>query len=130
MGTYKTNWKLTETVMPEDFNRIEENIKENNKNHNDFKNEYDKTLKEQNKKIDNKPEKSDVVLKIPQRLPATTDLNTVVKGGNYIVVENTPNSPVSYGRLVVYQWDASVKWITQVLYSDITNEVYTRCSTN
>lgn len=130
MGTYKTNWKLTETVMPEDFNRIEENIKENNKNHNDFKTEYDKTLKEQNKKIDSKPEKSDVVLKIPQRLPATTDLNTVVKGGNYIVVENTPNSPVSYGRLVVYQWDASAKWITQVLYSDMRNEVYTRCSTN
>ncbi|WP_164690260.1 hypothetical protein [Paraclostridium sordellii] len=51
MGTYKTNWKLTETVMPEDFNRIEENIKENNKNHNDFKIEYDKTLKEQNKKL-------------------------------------------------------------------------------
>lgn len=130
MGTYKTNWKLTETVMPEDFNRIEENIKENNKNHNDFKIEYDKTLKEQNKKIDNKSEKSDVVLKIPQRLPAKTDLNTVVKGGNYVVVENTPNSPISCGRLVVYQWDASVKWITQVLYSDITNEVYTRCSTN
>ena len=130
MGTYKTNWQLTETVMPEDFNRIEENIKENNKNHNDFKNEYDKTLKEQNKKIDAKSEKSDVVLKIPQRLPATTDLNTVVKGGNYIVVENTPNSPVSYGRLVVYQWDASAKWITQVLYSDMRNEVYTRCSTN
>ncbi|MFR3566420.1 MAG: pyocin knob domain-containing protein [Paraclostridium sordellii] len=130
MGTYKTNWKLTETVMPEDFNRIEENIKENNKNHNDFKNEYDKNLKEQNKKIDNKPEKSDVVLKTPKRLLVTTDLNTVVEGGNYIVEQNTPNSPVGYGRLVVYQWDSPSKWITQVFYSDVTNEVYTRCSTN
>lgn len=130
MGTYKTNWKLTETVMPEDFNRIEENIKENNKKHDDFKTEYDKTLKEQNKKIDSKSEKSDVVLKTPKRLLVTTDLNTVVEGGNYIVEQNTPNSPVGYGRLVVYQWDSPSKWITQVFYSDVTNEVYTRCSTN
>ncbi|CEQ08658.1 Siphovirus protein of uncharacterised function (DUF859) [[Clostridium] sordellii] len=74
MGAYKTNWKLTETVMPEDFNRIEENIKENNKKHDDFKTEYDKTLKEQNKKIDSKLEKEDVLLKVPW--PTDRDCNS------------------------------------------------------
>ncbi|WP_373599415.1 pyocin knob domain-containing protein [Paraclostridium bifermentans] len=132
MSSYKTNWQLTETVMPEDMNRIEQNVKDNNKNHTDFKTEYDKTLKEQNKKIDGKSEKSDVVFKVPKRLSATTDLNTICTGGNYVVLPNTPNSPNSgkYGRLVVYQWDNSGKWITQVFYTDGVNEVYTRCSLN
>lgn len=128
MSSYKTNWQLEETVMPEDMNRIEGNIKENNKKHSDFKTEYDKTLKEQNKKIDAKSEKSDVVLKVPKRL-SSIDLNTVCTAGNYIIA-NATNAPTQYGRLVVLQWDTSAKWVTQVLYSDTTNEVYTRCSLN
>lgn len=252
MGNYKTNWQLTETVMPEDFNRIESNIKENNKNHTDFKTEYDKTLKEQNKKIDAKSEKSDVLLKVqypadrdcnsfktlnsffafdtgigdfkntpegtltkgtgkvfiltnrgysagriqqefvyvfpqdritkwarnynsdnggqwgnwykaydeankptwsdvtgkpstftpsshnhderyfmrtPKRIRANENLNTVTTSGTYVVEAGVSNAPNSYGRLVVLNWDTS-KWATQVFYTDITNEVYTRCALN
>jgi transcription elongation factor Elf1 len=129
MGNYKTNWKLTETVMPKDFNRIEENIKENNKNHNDFKIKYDETLKAQNKKIDGKSEKTDVVLRVPQRLASSIDLNTIKTGGNYVVAESK-NAPYNYGRLVVLGWDTNQKWVTQIFYSDMRNEVFTRCSTN
>ncbi|CEK34310.1 hypothetical protein UMC2_35211 [[Clostridium] sordellii] len=74
MGTYKTNWQLNETVMPEDFNRIETNIKENNKNHDDLKNEYEQNLKEINKKIESKPERGNVLLKVPY--PSNRDCNS------------------------------------------------------
>lgn len=71
------------------------------------------------------------VNKIPRRIDGNIDLNTITTPGNYIVASNNVvNSPKNYGRLVVLCWDSSVKWITQVLYSDVHNEVYTRCSTN
>lgn len=64
----------------------------------------------------------------PKRLTGANDLNTVTTGGNYIVAESK-NAPYNYGRLVVLAWD-SAKWCTQIFYSDIRNEVFTRCSTN
>lgn len=74
MGTYKTNWQLNETVMPEDCNRIETNIKENNKNYDDLKNEYEQNLKDINKKIESKPERGNVLLKVPY--PSDRDCNS------------------------------------------------------
>lgn len=74
MGTYKTNWQLTETVMPEDMNRIEENTKENNNALSEFKKQYNADSKEENKKIDRKAEKEDVILKVPY--PEDRDCNS------------------------------------------------------
>lgn len=107
MGNYKTNWQLTETVMPEDFNRIESNIKENNKNHTDFKTEYDKTLKEQNKKIDAKSEKSDVLLKV--QYPADRDCNSFKTLNSFFAFDtgigdfkNTPEGTLTKGSGKVF----------------------------
>lgn len=59
------------------------------------------------------------------------NLNEITTGGNYIVASNSVlNSPKGFGRLSVLQWDTSDKWITQIFYSDLGNEMYIRCSTN
>lgn len=130
MGTYKTDWQLTETVMPEDFNRIEGNIKENNKSFNDFKRQYDNDTTEANKKIDRKADKVDVILKAPIRLN-NKDLNTITEPGRYVCA-NCTNSPTTYGRMDILVWNEykTAKWLTQIFYSDVNNKVYTRCSTN
>lgn len=130
MGTYKTDWQLTETVMPEDFNRIEGNIKENNKSFNDFKRQYDNDTTEANKKIDRKADKLDVILKAPIRLN-NKDLNTITEPGRYVCA-NCTNSPTTYGRMDILVWNEykTAKWLTQIFYSDVNNKVYTRCSTN
>lgn len=68
------------------------------------------------------------VTRKPKRLTGANDLNAVTLGGNYAVAE-AKNAPCNYGRLVVLDWDNS-KWCTQIFYSDIRNEVFTRCATN
>lgn len=83
------------------------------------------------KQLANKSDKehnhdNNYVPRTPKRI-RNGDLNSIVQGGNY-VAENCTNSPNSYGRLVVLQWDTSAKWITQIFYSDMRNEVFTRCS--
>ncbi|WWU65455.1 pyocin knob domain-containing protein [Clostridium baratii] len=130
MGTYKTDWQLTETVMPEDMNRIEGNIKENNKSFNDFKRQYDNDTTEANKKIDRKADKVDVILKAPIRLDKK-DLNTITEPGRYVCADCT-NAPARYGRMdvLVCNEHKTAKWVTQIFYVDTRNEVFTRCSTN
>lgn len=68
------------------------------------------------------------VSKTPKRIQSG-DLNTIVEPGYYAIAE-AKNSPYSYGRLHVIGWDTSQKWVTQIFYSDIRNEVFNRCTTN
>lgn len=50
MDKFKTNWQLTETVKPEDFNRIEGNIKENDTNISNLRTYSDQTFLNKNGK--------------------------------------------------------------------------------
>lgn len=68
------------------------------------------------------------IKKAPVRL-SKQDLNKIYTTGFY-VCDQCSNAPDSYGRLLVLSWDNNQKWITQVFYSDITNKVFTRCTTN
>ncbi|HAT4309264.1 TPA: hypothetical protein I9080_003114 [Clostridium perfringens] len=105
MGTYKTNWQLTETVMPEDMNRIEENTKENNNALSEFKKQYNADSKEENKKIERKAEKEDVVLKVP--FPEDRDCNSFKTLNAFCTFDtgsgdfkNTPHGNISGGGRV------------------------------
>lgn len=107
MGTYKTNWQLTETVMPEDMNRIEENTKENNNALSEFKKQYNADSKEENKKIDRKAEKEDVILKVPY--PKDRDCNSFKTLNAFCVFDtgigdfkNTPEGTLAYGSSKVF----------------------------
>lgn len=107
MGTYKTNWQLTETVMPEDMNRIEENTKENNNALSEFKKQYNADSKEENKKIDRKAEKEDVILKVPY--PEDRDCNSFKTLNAFCVFDtgagdfkNTPEGTLAYGSAQVF----------------------------
>ncbi|WP_415331003.1 hypothetical protein [Clostridium perfringens] len=107
MGTYKTNWQLTETVMPEDMNRIEENTKENNNALSEFKKKYNTDSKEENKKIDRKAEKEDVILKVPY--PEDRDCNSFKTLNAFCVFDtgigdfkNTPEGTLAYGSAKVF----------------------------
>lgn len=107
MGTYKTNWQLTETVMPEDMNRIEENTKENNNALSEFKKQYNADSKEENKKIDRKAEKEDVILKVPY--PEDRDCNSFKNLNAFCTFDtgigdfkNTPEGTLAYGSAKVF----------------------------
>lgn len=107
MGTYKTNWQLTETVMPEDMNRIEENTKENNNALSEFKKQYNADSKEENKKIDKKSEKEDVILKVPY--PEDRDCNSFKTLNAFCAFDtgigdfkNTPEGTLAYGSAKVF----------------------------
>ncbi|XZJ78210.1 hypothetical protein ACSXC8_10155 [Clostridium perfringens] len=107
MGTYKTNWQLTETVMPEDMNRIEENTKENNNALSEFKKQYNADSKEENKKIERKAEKEDVVLKV--HYPEDRDCNSFKTLNAFCVFDtgigdfkNTPEGTLAYGSAKVF----------------------------
>lgn len=107
MGTYKTDWQLTGTVMPEDFNRIEGNIKENNTNLEEFKKKYTTDSKEENKKIDAKAEKDDVILKVP--IPEDRDCNSFKDLNSFCVFDtgagafkNTPEGTLDIGTSRVF----------------------------
>lgn len=107
MGTYKTDWQLTETVMPEDMNRIEENTKENNNALSEFKKQYNADSKEENKKIDRKAEKEDVILKVPY--PEDRDCNSFKTLNAFCVFDtgigdfkNTPEGTLAYGSAKVF----------------------------
>lgn len=261
MGTYKTNWQLTETVMPEDMNRIEGNIKGNNTELVKLKENLREGFEDRDKEISKKAAKEDVILKVPipadrncnsfknlnsfcvfdtgagafKNTPEGTldigtsrvfmlinkgynqgrfqqefinlypqdritryvrnfnadgngiwgnwykvydeankptpndigtytkqeidnkdtstlnnaktyadenfltkapirlykkDLNTITDPGRYVCA-NCTNAPTTYGRMDVLVWNdyKSAKWITQIFYSDVSNKVFTRCST-
>lgn len=107
MGTYKTNWQLTETVMPEDMNRIEGNIKENNTNLEEFKKKYTTDSKEENKKIDAKAEKDDVLLKVG--IPEDRDCNSFKELNAFCTFDtgagdfrNTPEGTLAKGSSRVF----------------------------
>ncbi|WP_150542678.1 pyocin knob domain-containing protein [Clostridium perfringens] len=107
MGTYKTNWQLTETVMPEDMNRIEENTKENNNALSEFKKQYNADSKEENKKIDRKAEKEDVILKVPY--PEDRDCNSFKTLNAFCAFDtglgdfkNTPEGTLTQGSARVF----------------------------
>ncbi|MDU1966852.1 MAG: hypothetical protein E6748_04150 [Clostridium perfringens] len=107
MGTYKTDWQLAETVMPEDMNRIEENIKENNNALSEFKKQYNVDSKEENKKIDRKAEKEEVILKVPY--PEDRDCNSFKNLNAFCVFDtgigdfkNTPEGTLAYGSAKVF----------------------------
>lgn len=107
MGTYKTNWQLTETVMPEDMNRIEENTKENNNALSEFKKQYNADSKEENKKIDRKAEKEDVILKVSY--PEDRDCNSFKTLNAFCVFDtgigdfkNTPEGTLAYRSAKVF----------------------------
>lgn len=96
---------------------------------NSFKSKYDNLEAEYANDIHDIKDK--YISRCPKRIDSSTDLNNINTGGNYIVVANTPNTPINgYGRLVVIGWDNDQKWITQIFYTDVTNEIYTRCSLN
>ncbi|CUP72572.1 BppU family phage baseplate upper protein [Clostridium baratii] len=67
--------------------------------------------------------------KAPTRLDKK-DLNTITDPGRYVCA-NCTNAPTTYGRMDVLVWNdyKSAKWITQIFYSDVSNKVFTRCST-
>lgn len=107
MGTYKTNWQLTETVMPEDMNRIEENTKENNNALSEFKKQYNADSKEENKKIERKAEKEDVILKVPY--PEDRDCNSFKTLNAFCAFDtglgdfkNTPEGTLTQGSARVF----------------------------
>lgn len=93
---------------------------------NSFKSKYDNLEAEYANDIHDI--KNKYISRYPKRIDPSKDLNTVTLGGNYIVAE-AKNAPYNYGRLVVLAWD-NANWCTQIFYSDIRNEVFTRCSTN
>ena len=96
---------------------------------NSFKSKYDNLEAEYANDIHDIKDK--YISRCPKRIDSSKDLNTVTLGGNYVVVPNTPNNPTNgYGRLAVIQWDTSAKWVSQIFYPDVANEMYTRCSTN
>lgn len=108
MSTYKTNWQLTETVMPEDMNRIEENTKENNNALSEFKKQYNVDSKEENKKIDRKAEKEDVILKVTY--PEDRDCNSFKQANAFFYFDtgtgefkNTPEGTIPHmsGRVFI-----------------------------
>lgn len=107
MGTYKTNWQLTETVMPEDMNRIEENTRENNNALSEFKKQYNADSKEENKKIERKAEKEDVILKV--HYPEDRDCNSFKTLNAFCTFDtgagdfkNTPEGNLAYGTAKVF----------------------------
>lgn len=107
MGIYKTDWQLAETVMPEDMNRIEENIKENNNALSEFKKQYNVDSKEENKKIDRKAEKEEVILKVPY--PEDRDCNSFKTLNAFCVFDtglgdfkNTPEGILTQGSARVF----------------------------
>ncbi|WP_338609518.1 BppU family phage baseplate upper protein [Clostridium baratii] len=67
--------------------------------------------------------------KAPIRLDKK-DLNTITDPGRYVCA-NCTNAPTTYGRMDVLVWNdyRSAKWITHIFYSDVSNKVFTRCST-
>ena len=69
--------------------------------------------------------------KAPVRLSGSEDLNNITAPDNYVVASaNIKNSPRQYGRMVVLGWSNTNKWVTQIFYGDVNNEMYVRCSTN
>lgn len=69
--------------------------------------------------------------KAPVRLDGSQNLNTITSPGNYVVASGSiTNAPKQYGRMVVLGWSDGNKWVTQIFYGDVNNEVYVRCSTN
>ncbi|CEO27353.1 gp53-like domain-containing protein [Paraclostridium sordellii] len=93
---------------------------------NSFKSKYDNLEAEYANDIHDIKDK--YISRCPKRIDSSADLNTVTLGGNYVVAE-AKNAPYNYGRLVVLSWD-NAKWCTQIFYSDMRNEEFTRCSTN
>ena len=69
--------------------------------------------------------------KAPVRLAGSEDLNTITTPDNYVVASaSIKNAPKQYGRMVVLGWSDANKWVTQIFYADVSNEMYVRCSTN
>lgn len=107
MSKYKTNWKLDEKVLPEDMNRIEENIKENSNTFTEFKKEYDTNSIQKDENIKLKAEKEDVVLKVEP--PKDRDCNSFKKVNVFCVFDtgagdfkNTPEGTLAYGSARVF----------------------------
>ncbi|WP_419867373.1 hypothetical protein [Clostridium perfringens] len=107
MSKYKTNWQLDETVLPEDMNRIEENIKENSNTFTEFKKEYDSNSTQKDEKIKLKAAKEEVVLKIEP--PKDRDCNSFKQVNVFCVFDtgtgdfkNTPEGTLAYGSARVF----------------------------
>ena len=107
MSKYKTNWQLDETVLPEDMNRIEENIKENSNTFTEFKKEYDANSTQKDENIKLKAAKEDVVLKVVP--PKDRDCNSFKKVNAFCVFDtgagdfkNTPEGTLAYGSARVF----------------------------
>lgn len=107
MSKYKTNWQLDEKVLPEDMNRIEENIKENSNTFTEFKKEYDTNSTQKDENIKLKAAKEEVVLKVAP--PKNRDCNSF-RGVNVFCVfdtgagdfKNTPEGTLDYGSSRVF----------------------------
>lgn len=107
MSKYKTNWQLDEKVLPEDMNRIEENIKENSNTFTEFKKEYDTNSTQKDENIKLKAAKEEVVLKVAP--PKNRDCNSF-RGVNVFCVfdtgagdfKNTPEGTLAYGSSRVF----------------------------
>lgn len=107
MSKYKTNWQLDEKVLPEDMNRIEENIKENSNTFTEFKKEYDINSTQKDESIKLKAAKEEVVLKVEP--PKNRDCNSF-RGVNVFCVfdtgagdfKNTPEGTLAYGSSRVF----------------------------
>lgn len=107
MSKYKTDWQLDETVLPEDMNRIEENIKENKNTFTEFKKEYDNNSTQKDENINSKASKDAVILKVGP--PKDRDCNSF-RGVNVFCVfdtgagdfKNTPEGTLAYGSARVF----------------------------
>lgn len=107
MGTYKTNWQLTETVMPEDMNRIEENTKELSTDLINFKESSRKSFEARDKEISEKAQKSDTLLKVP--VPENRDCNSFKTPNAFCTYDtgigdfkNTPEGILNQGTARVF----------------------------
>ena len=107
MSKYKTNWQVDEKVLPEDMNRIEENIKENSNTFTEFKKEYDTNSTQKDENIKLKAAKEDVVLKVEP--PKDRDCNSFKKANAFCVFDtgagdfkNTPEGTLAYGSARVF----------------------------
>lgn len=137
MNVIENGKTLTESLKPivseakplyENLNPVVEVGKELNASLLSKTSEADRILKQllqamQNGNLDN------FMNKAPTRLD-NKDLNTISDPGRYVCA-NCTNVPTTYGRMDVLVWNdyKSVKWITQIFYSDVSNKVFTRCST-
>ncbi|WP_194189665.1 pyocin knob domain-containing protein [Clostridium chrysemydis] len=107
MDKFKTNWQLTETVKPEDFNRIEGNIKENDTELSKLEENVSLELNKRDKEINKKSQKSDVILKV--EIPNDRDCNSFKSLNSFCAFDtgigdfkNTPEGTLPIGSSKVF----------------------------